>query len=366
MAGLLVANLARHRGRTLATAVGIALGVAAIVALLSAGAGLKRTAGQLVHLGSSDFGIFQSGVSDPTASVLPVSLARRIEHRPDIAQATPLLLVIEGVRQDPAAVTFGVDPNGFVAQRLVMTRGVKSWAPGAVLLGDRLAAELGARPGSTVRLKRRAFSVAGVYHTGVYFQDTGAVISLRSAQRLTHRPGDATTIAVQVAMGVSHASAAAALRRSLPGTQVIATPDDAVRSGANGVLIGKAVTIIGTLALIIGGLGVTNTMAMAVLERERELALLSAVGWKSTRIAALVLAEGVVTSLLGAALGLLLGVLGARGLGSALGVSAVVSPYVSPWTVGQALLVGVAIGLVGGLYPAWRATSASPAGLLAA
>ena len=55
----------------------------------------------------------------------------------------------------------------------------------------------------------------------------------------------------------------------------------------------------------------TNTMAMAVLERQRELALLSAVGWRRARIAALVLAEGVATSVLGAGLGLVLGVLGA-------------------------------------------------------
>src|SRR5213076_1826872 len=97
----------RRKARTLATAVGIALGVGTIVALLSVGSGLKRTAGQLVHLGFADIGIFQSGVSDPTASILPTSLASRLEKRPDVYQATPLLLIIEGVKQNPAAVVFG-------------------------------------------------------------------------------------------------------------------------------------------------------------------------------------------------------------------------------------------------------------------
>jgi putative ABC transport system permease protein len=106
-------------------------------------------------------------------------------------------------------------------------------------------------------------------------------------------------------------------------------------------------------------------MAMAVLERRRELALLSAVGWSRARVATLVLLEGVATSTIGAGVGVLLGIIGAARLNDALGVSSVVSPQVTPWTVGQALLIGVAVGVAGGLYPAWRGTSVSPAELLA-
>src|SRR4051812_38825311 len=126
---------------------GIALGVATIVALLSIGSGLNRTAGQLVHLGQADMGIFQSGVADPTASVLPAALAGRLERRSDVAEATPLLLVIEGVRQDPAAVVFGADPAGFFRRRLVMTAG-RDGAGGrrGILVGDKLADELHLRP----------------------------------------------------------------------------------------------------------------------------------------------------------------------------------------------------------------------------
>jgi ABC-type antimicrobial peptide transport system permease subunit len=51
-------------------------------------------------------------------------------------------------------------------------------------------------------------------------------------------------------------------------------------------------------------------------------------------------------------------------LGRALGVSQVVTPDVTPWTMGQALLIGVLIGVLGGLYPAWRGTSVSTTELL--
>jgi putative ABC transport system permease protein len=365
MVGLVATNLTRRYGRTIATAMGIALGVATIVALLSTGSGLKRTAGELIHLGRADLGVFQKGIADPTASILPASLATRLERREDVSRATPLLLMIEAVRADPAAVVFGAEPQGFFAQRLVMSRGTKRFGRRDVMIGERLASFLRLRPGETLTIKRRRFKVAGVYHTGVFFVDGGAVIDLPVAQRIEQRPGDATTIAVELAPDVRNATAARTLQRAYPDIQIIGTPDDAVRAGANGRLIRNAVRIIGALALIAGGLGVANTMAMAVLERQRELALLSAVGWQPVRIAALVLAEGIFTSMLGAALGLLLGVVGANWLGDALGVSEVVSPDVTPWTIGQGLLIGVAIGVLGGLYPAWRATRVSGVELLA-
>jgi len=76
--GLVWKNLLRRPVRTLLTATGVALGVGLIVALLSISAGTKRTAGDLIHLGRADFGLFQSGVSDATRSLLPRRLERAV------------------------------------------------------------------------------------------------------------------------------------------------------------------------------------------------------------------------------------------------------------------------------------------------
>ena len=233
-----------------------------------------------------------------------------------------------------------------------------------ILVGDKLATELNLHPGSKLQVKRGRFTVAGIYHSGIFFEDAGAILDLPTAQRLEHRGDDATTIAVQLGPDVRHAVAERAMKRDLPGIQILGTADDASRAGANGQLVRNAVTIIAALALIVGGLGVTNTMAMAVLERRRELALLSAMGWQRLRVALLVLAEGVAVSLIGAGFGLLFGVVGAGLLNDALSVSAVVTPKVTPWTIGQGLLIGVAIGVLGGLYPAWRGTRGSAVELL--
>jgi putative ABC transport system permease protein len=361
---LVLTNLRRRKGRTAGTAIGIALGVATIVALLSIGSGVKSAASSLVHLGQADLGIFQEGAADPTASLLPTSLATRLETRPYVEEAAPLLLIVEGVKDDPAAVVFGAEADGFFRKRLVVTQGRATAGPGEVLVGDKLAGDEGLHPGSTLKVKNRPFKVSGIYHSGVFFEDTGAILDLPVAQRLAHREDEATTIAVALKSGVHHNTAKAAVKRDVPGTIVLGTSDDPVRAGANGELVRKTVSIIAALALIVGGLGVTNTMLMAVLERQRELALLSAVGWPRLRVAALVIAEGIATSVLGAGLGLLLGVIGAGGLNDALDVSGVVKPHVTPWTIGQGLLIGVAIGVLGGLYPAWRGTRGSATDLL--
>jgi putative ABC transport system permease protein len=361
---LVLTNLRRRKGRTAGTAIGIALGVATIVALLSIGSGVKSAAASLVHLGQADLGIFQEGAADPTASLLPTSLATRLEKRPYVEEAAPLLLIVEGVKEDPAAVVFGAEADGFFRKRLVFTQGRATAGPHEVLVGDKLAGDEHLRPGSTLKVKNQAFRVAGVYHSGIFFEDTGAILDLPAAQRLTHRENEATTIAVALKGDVHHDVAKAAVKRDVPGTIVLGTHDDPVRAGANGELVRKTVSIIAALALIVGGLGVTNTMLMAVLERQRELALLSAVGWPRLRVAALVIAEGIATSVLGAGLGLLLGVIGAGGLNDALDVSGVVKPHVTPWTIGQGLLIGVAIGVLGGLYPAWRGTRGSATDLL--
>ena len=349
----------RRFGRTLLTATGVGVGVAMIVALLSVSDGLTATAAGFVHLGGSDLGVFQAGVSDPTVSVLPVSLVARLERNPDVAAATPLLLIVGRVRGDPGAFAFGAPPGSFFARRLVFVDGGPARA-GAIAVGDGLAQSLRLRPGSALVLAGHRLRVSGVYQSGIPPEDQGAELPLAGAQAITGRQGDATSIAVELAPGASIAAATRSITREFANTTVIGTPAEAARAGANNILIRNATLVIVIVALVIGAISVTNTMAMSVLERQGELALLSTIGWSNTRVASLVIGEGIVVSVIGAAIGLVLGVLGSLLLVDAMGVSAYVSPSVTAWGLGRGLLVGILIGVLGGLYPAWRVTRMTP------
>ena len=361
MLALIFTNLRRRIGRTVLTSFGVGVGVATIVALLSLSAGLTAAAAGLVNLGGSDVGVFQAGVADPTASLLPVSLVGRLARDSGVAAATPLLLIVGKVKGSPPSFVFGAAPEGFVARRLIYTTGGHPVRGRGVAVGGVL--RYAPAPGARRHARRRRDIACGSPASTTRAcptRTTGRFLPLRLAQQLSGEQGETTTIAVQLAPGVAKTMAQRSIERELPHTDVFIDPGEAARAGANTVLIANATLVFIVIALIVGGVSVTNTMAMAVIERQGELALLSAMGWTEARVAVLILGEGIAVSLLGAALGLLLGVIGSQLLVGVLGVSEFVSPDITAWGLGRGLLVGVSIGVLGGLYPAWRVTRMPP------
>jgi putative ABC transport system permease protein len=356
MLGLIGANLLRRRARTVLTSAGISVGVAAIVALLALSTGLNRTAGQLVHLGRADLGLFQRQAADPTSSVLPLSLLSRLREQPYVRDATPIQLVVGAVPGAPGAIVLGMDPNGFVARSLVITAG-RTASAGHVVVGDVLAQQLHLRAGADLRIGGRTFEVAGLFHSGITEEDAGVIALLGDAQAIAGRTADeATTFAVRLMPQTTATAATRMLAKSFPDLLAISEPSEAVRAGANNQLIANAVLLIVVLALIIGALAVANTMLAAVLERRRELALLASIGWSAGQLATLVMGEAVAVSVVGTGGGLVLGVAASKLLPGALGLGPFIAPALTAWGFGRAILIGIAIGLVGSIYPAWRVT----------
>lgn len=360
-----LAALRRRPMRTFLTALGTALGIATIVALLAVAGGAQRTAGRFLDLGSSDLGVFQKAAADPTTSVLPISMVSRLQKTPGVSTATPLILLVGAVRKSPAAIVFGAEPHSFVTNRYVFTSGHMFSRANQAVIGSALAAQRHLDVGGTLTVAHRHFQVSGVYHIGVAEQDDGAVIPLAAAQSISGKAGEATTVAVSLRSTTSRRQGIRTIDRRFPGLLVIGDGVNASRAGVNGELLSNLALVLAVIALVIGGIGVMNTMLMAVVERSAEFALLSAVGWSGLQIASRVVIEGVMTTVLGAAIGLLLGVVGAHLLVGVLGAQEYVTPDVTAWDLGQALLVGVLLGVLGGMYPAWRAARVSPAQVLA-
>jgi putative ABC transport system permease protein len=353
---LVTANLRRRKARTFLTAAGVAVGVAAVVALLALSAGLNNSAAQFVHLGGADLGLFQRDAGDPSSSVLPLNLLPRVRAQPQVAEATPLQLLVDAVRGSSGAIVVGVEPDSFPASQLVITSGHRMTSHRA-MVGDLLASQLHLRPGSIVRIGGRRLPVAGVYHTGLSYEDSGAVLTLADAQALAGRaPTEVTTFAVKLRPLTPAAQAERQLTKTFPGLVPISDPGEAVRAGSSTVLISKAVLLVVVLALLIGGLAVANTMLAALIERRRELALLATIGWSAPQLGALVLGESLAVSMIGTGVGVLLGFVASELLPGALGLGGFISPDLTAWGIGRAALIGVAIGTLGALYPIWRVT----------
>jgi putative ABC transport system permease protein len=357
-AGLVWKNLLRRPARTALTAAGVALGVGLIVALLSISAGVSKTAGDLIHVGRADFGLFQRDASDLTKSLLPVSLEQSIAADPGVRQTARVFLYVTRVSGRDSVLLFGLDPKEFPHGRLVIVSGRPARGNEA-LLGDTAAKSMKLAPGGFITVGRRRFRIAGLYHSGNRFEDIGAVLPLGVVQQLAGRPGETTTIAVIARLGARPAEVAKRLEARFPGVAAVTEPGQAVKIDTSSRLILQIGWVISLLALIIGGIGVTNTMAMSVFERFREIGILRAVGWRTWRIAAMIVSEALGICLLALALGLLLGYAAAE-LFVRRGLSQLVTPAFTTGVYAWGLAFALGVGLLGAIYPTIRAVRLTP------
>jgi putative ABC transport system permease protein len=346
-AGLIWRNLLRRPSRTVFTAVGVGLGVGLIVALLAITNGVHRTAGDLTHVGRSDFGLFQSGVSDFTRSFLPESLAARVAAQPGVAAVSKVKLLVDGDR-----LVFGLEAGEFAAQRFVVVEGAR----GETMAGDNA----GLRVGERVQVGRARFTISGIYHSGNRFEDLGMVLPLRTVERLAGRPGEVTSIGVTVEPAQNAKAVAGRLERAFPGLTAITEPGQAVKVDTASRLLISTGWIVSLLALIVGGISVTNTMAMSVSERVRELGILRAVGWRTWRIGAMVVSEATGICLVALGVGCALGVVAAQVFVQRSRLDALIDPVYTAGTFAWGLAFALGVGLIGAVYPTWRAVRLAP------
>jgi putative ABC transport system permease protein len=349
--GLVRKNLFRRPARTLLTATGVALGVALIVALLSITQGVHRTAGDLIHIGRADFGIFQSDVSDLTRSFLPDSLVTEVKRVPGVDQAAAIKLLVTD-----SGLVFGLDPNGFAERRFVMLEGRRPTGPSDAVVGDKSQKRLG----SVVVVGGRRFPVVGIFHSGDTFLDNAVVLPIAAVQKAAGRPGEITTIGITVKLGWRPKDVAKAIEKRFSGVAAVTEPGQAVKVDTSSRLIISTGWIVSLLALIVGGIGVTNTMAMSVFERTREIGVLRAVGWRSRRIAAMIVSEAIGICVIAAVIGFGLGVVASEVFIGHSALSSLVQPEfdTSVWAWGLAFALGV--GVIGAIYPTLRAVRLTP------
>ena len=358
-AGLVWKNLQRRRARTLLTAAGVAIGVGLIVALLSIAAGVRSTAKDLIHVGRADFGLFQQGAADLTRSLLPQSLETKVRKTPGVADVSKVFLRVSTVNGHDSFLLFGLDPNEFASRRLVVTEGRRAQGAEA-LVGDRAARTLHVGPGGTLTVGNRRFRIAGVYHSGDRFEDNGAVLPIGIVQQLAGHPGDVTTFGVAVRLGSSTKTVAKRLQGSYPGVVAVTEPGQVVKVDTSSRLIVDTGWIFSLVALIVGGIGVTNTMAMSVFERTREIGIMRAVGWPARRIAFLIMSEAIGIGLLALGFGLLAGWAAAEAFTARGQISQLVQPDFTAGVFAWGLAFALGVGLIGALYPAWRAIRLTP------
>jgi len=144
----------------------------------------------------------------------------------------------------------------------------------------------------------------------------------------------------------------------------VTEPGQAVKVDTSSRLIVSTGWIVSLLALIVGGISVTNTMAMSVYERTREIGILRAVGWSGARVGLLIVSEAIGICLLAVAVGFALGVVAAQLFVGRSSLSSLIQPSYTAGTFAWGLAFALGVAVVGALYPTWRAVRLAPVAAL--
>lgn len=368
--------------RTVLSALGITIGIAAMVAVLGiAASSQERLNQQLAALGTNLLSVTpgQNSVGDdPT---IDPGAAGRVELMPDVESVAAVSRLdgknvyrsrfIDRLESGGISVV-AADPSllDVVAGEVVEGRWLSAATGGlpTVVLGSRAAQRLGVvSAGTLIELDNQLYTVVGIIGPLALAPDfnTAAFIGWDAATQLVGERPTPTALYVRAdpkrVVAVRDRLAPVVSPTNVADISV-SRPSDALSAAeaANSVFTGL-LTGLGAVALLVGGVGVANTMIISVIERRREIGLRRALGARRRHIREQFLVEAIVLSLLGGVAGAIIGA----------GITVVTAavngwpPALPPLVLALSLGAPLVIGTIAGWYPAMRAARTSPTTALA-
>lgn len=388
-------NLWRHRGRTAAILIALALGVWSMVSLAALSRGsmeqqlvkaIRNLTGHIqIHAsGYRDDPVIEHRLSPPSPA-LTAALSR-----PEItawAMRVRVPAVVASEHESAGVTLVGIDPArerglSFIPDAVTEGRYLEAGDETGILLGRKLAERLETGVGRRVVLMSqdvnnsvadRGFRIVGIFDTEPQAAEESYVfVALASARQMLKLSDDISEIALMTTDRDRLDGPLAALRAAAPGLDV--QPWTVVEPLL--VLTEKIVNVILIVWYVIVftamSFGLVNTLLMAVFERTREFGLFQALGMPPRDILGQVLAESFILLVIALALGNLCGWLTVLALKDGLdlsafaqgfemmGVSPIIYPALRAGDVTAANVLVTVLGLAASLYPAWRAARHVP------
>lgn len=358
LAALALRNLVRRPLRASLAALGVALAVASFVSLNGIARGNARAwERSFAAQGTQVMASRKGGVELLTTSI-DETVGTRLARIEGVSAVAGELLDLVELEAGQNVIVSGRRTDGYLWTSLQTVEGRLPGGSAEVALGKSVADALGLHAGARVRVNGRPMTVAGVVRAGSALMSHMLYMPLPSMQRLLRRSGVVTIYNIQLRSPQdaqrtqAFIRSAAAAFPDLTFTAAESILDENPVLQVAGAL-GWAVSII---ALVMGLVGVVNALLMSVTERIREIGILSALGWPPVRVIALIVCEGLFLAFAGSVFGIAGGYAGLRGLAASPRMAGLIEPDFTVRVALEALLATVALGALGGLYPAWRAT----------
>lgn len=377
-------NLVRNRARSALALLGLAGSTAGVVLLVAISLGARRMVEEAMDM-AKGIVVVEKDAPDPLFSKIDAGLDERLLRVPGVTAAVPevwfLAFSLEGgsrLQKGLMNMTalLGTDPEkrkdlrggGVFARSMVEGRLYTTEEKDGVVISKRLAAELGKKVGSKLRVKDRKLTITGLFETGTPIYDN--LLGVQEAVVRSIGEIASSTVScyyLEVAKGEDLEVVAARVRAALDAEprprQALEVKSTLSWGREVNALVGDLDPYLGAVAVVagaIGALGVVNTMLMSVRERVRELGVLRATGWLRSDVFVLVLIEAALLGAVGGALGALGGV----GAGWFAAHLLPIKPFTPPSLVLMSVAGAVLLGALGGLYPALYAARLDPIGAI--
>jgi len=359
-------NVLRRKTRSLLTACSVAIAVAAVVALVGLSTGFRRDMIDFYEKLGIDLLVVGNG--DIIKGGLNESYTDKLKAIDGVVQIIPGLTDSTSFPDHGLVVVplNGLTPGTMVFDHMEMVNGRKiSPADGkVVMLGKTIANALEKESGDLVDIDGVEFQVVGVYDGFSIVEKGSIVMSIDQLQEHMGRPGEVTGFSIIAETDASPEKLdqmIADIEAIDPGRIEANTARKHIENQAPMKLAIGMAWVTSAISIIIGTLGMLNTMLMSLQERIGEIGLLRAVGWTRSRIAKMILAESLLLSLLGAIVGVVVAFLLVNGLTIMPAAKGFISGEIDVQVVVQAIALALGLGVIGGLLPALNATRIVPA-----
>ena len=385
-------GLLANKLRSSLTVLGLTIGVASVIVLISVGTGSSHSVqARIQSLGTNVLIVMPSfsrgglSASTTTAASLTVNDAQALADpatNPDVKSASPVVnaasaTLVSGATSYSPSTFVGTTPAYLAAHGYTIAEGSSftsadvSKRNRVVVIGPTVEQELfsGSDPvGQSIHINGSNYTVIGVTASkgtnGTSDEDDVAMAPITAVQDTLSGYGSVSSITVQAIsedkLNAAQAEVTATLEQQLqttasnPGFQVI---NQGSLLSASSSTTGVFTTLLGEVAavsLLVGGIGVMNIMLVSVTERTREIGIRKAIGARRGDILSQFLTEAVLVSLLGGICGVAVGIVGSQF------PIAGVQPVIAPYSVFLAFGAAVLTGLFFGTYPASRAAALRP------
>jgi putative ABC transport system permease protein len=356
---MILKNLLGRKTRSLLTIVGIGIGIAAMVALGAIANGLEEGYTAMLTGSQGDLAVTQADAADISTAAVDETVGQQLEALPEVVDVTGMLQSIVTAEGARYFMLFGYDPQGFAIEHFKIVEGEGLSDSKEVIIGKIAAENFKKGVGDSLKLFGSAFRIVGIYETGNGLEEGGGVVSLSDAQVLLSKPHQVALFTLRLKPGADVEELQRKIERRIP--DVTTSQSDQVANTQETIQMVRGFAWgIAFIAILIGAVGMMNTVLMSVFERTREIGVLRSLGWRRGRVLGLIIGESLVLSLIGGLTGTALGVAAVKALGSSPATGGLLQGRFSSGLFIQALVIALILGALGGFYPAWRASQLTP------